>query len=118
LTDAQWALTRRAMELYRRVAPIIRDGVSRRTGSIGESWRHPTGYQAVTYTSHDGRSALVVVHAFGEAPPIVRIPLDGAGDWRLVERFGSATAEASIVASELSCTLSGDFVGSVFLLEQ
>ena len=59
LSDPQWAIVQRAIDLYPKAAPVIRDGVSRRFGSVGERWRHPHGWQGVRRISADRRSALV-----------------------------------------------------------
>lgn len=63
LGKAQWQVLKRWMDLYVQAAPIIRDGQSRRYGSLGASFRHPEGWQAVL-TQHGGR-LLAVVHRFG-----------------------------------------------------
>ncbi len=82
LSEGQRDLVRRAVGLYQKATPIIRDGTSRRFGAVGESWRHPTGWQAVLRTA--GEWGLLVVHAF-ERPPKVVLPLEG---WRVVDGLG------------------------------
>ena len=80
LSPSQWKLVVSAMQLYRRVFSIIRDGVSTFHGETGPSWRHPRGWQAVVRTSAREDRALVVVHSF--ARPFAReatIPLGGPG---------------------------------------
>jgi alpha-galactosidase len=90
LSGSQWSRVSEAMSLYRIAAPIIRDGVSRRQGATGESWRHPKGWQAIVRTSDDGRSALTVLHAFSDPPTeaIVTLP---PGKWEIAGAFGAAT---------------------------
>jgi alpha-galactosidase len=83
LNAAQWESVTRAQRLYAQAAPIIKHGRSRRCGEMGESWRHPRGWQAVVRASADGRSALVVAHAFAGAPPTVEISLPSGGGWQL-----------------------------------
>jgi alpha-galactosidase len=87
LSPAQWNLVVSAMELYRRVAPIIRDGHSTFHGETGESWRHPKGWQAVLRTSKRGDRALLVAHSFAKPfPKEVEIQLPGAG-WKVGETW-------------------------------
>ncbi|MFZ4716328.1 MAG: glycoside hydrolase family 36 protein, partial [Chthoniobacterales bacterium] len=87
LSTAQWNLVVSAMELYRRVAPIIRDGHSTFHGETGESWRHPKGWQAVLRTSKRGDRALLVAHSFAKPfPKEVEIQLPGAG-WKVGETW-------------------------------
>ena len=47
LSSRQWDLVQEAMRLYRQAAPIIKHGTSRHFGHVGESWRHPKGWQGV-----------------------------------------------------------------------
>lgn len=117
LTKEQWQIVERAMKFYRRVAPIIKHGASRRFGELGASWRYPQGWQAVVRTSTDNRQALVVVHSFANAPGRVEIPLPGNSMWRVVDEFGSPPAACALANPGL-LTLTGlkDFAAHVILL--
>lgn len=110
LSAPQWALTLEAQEFYGEVAPIIREGSSRRYGAWGASFRHPTGWQAVVRTARDGRSALVVVHSFSAAPETVAFPLP-SGQWRVIRAFGIEMASDALLAERLEIPLAGDFQG-------
>ena len=110
LAPAAWQLTRNAIALYQRAAPIIDRGTSRIHRDIGPSWRHPTGWQAVL--RHTGDHALLVVHTFADAPEHITIPL--AGKWQVLESFGHTTA--SLSGQTMVITPDGDFTGSVILL--
>ena len=116
LSAEQWALTKEAQRLYRRAAPVIKAGVSRVFGEIGPSWRHPRGWQAVLRTASDGKSALVVAHAFAGAPADVRVRL--RGDWAIVARFGTWADYAVAGEDSLALSLAGDFTAQVLLLER
>jgi alpha-galactosidase len=83
LDAAQWELVLRAQRLYTRAAPIIKHGRSRRLGEMGESWRHPRGWQAIVRESADGLAALVVVHTFAGAPADLEVPLPPGSGWQL-----------------------------------
>ncbi|HEY5792358.1 MAG TPA: glycoside hydrolase family 36 protein, partial [Chthoniobacterales bacterium] len=113
LSDSQMELVARAERLYRRAAPVIKHGSSRRFGRMGPSWRHPQGWQAVVRTAPDGKSALVVVHAFEGSPEEVRIPLPPGG-WEIEEEF---PAEVSQVEPDgLTCPALADFSARVIRL--
>ncbi len=89
LTPAQWQRVQEAMNIYRRAATIIRDGISHRFGEIGQSWRHPTGWQAIRRISAANQSALVVMHTFASPPSSpLHVPLPAA-NWRMAENFGT-----------------------------
>jgi alpha-galactosidase len=119
LTDAQLALVKEATGLYQRVAPIIKHGISRCHGQRGESWRHPSGWQAVLRRSIDGLSAVLVVHTFGSAPETGEFPLPQGDTWKVVEKFAGAGGSAEIsVGGSLRLTFTGDFTGQVFFLRR
>jgi alpha-galactosidase len=109
LLTAQWRLVERAMALYRRAAPIIKHGQTRRFGEIGASWRHPRGWQAVLRTATGGDRALVVLHAFADAPSQVTLPLAG---WRVVAALQRTPGSWPTVE------IAGDFTAEVLLLER
>jgi len=115
LSPSQWTVVQKACHLYRKAAPIIKHGISRRFGELGESWRHPKGWQAVRRVAEDGRSILVVAHAFENAPGEMVVPLP-VGDWKMSEEF--SCRNATVRGAELVCPAGGnDFSGHVVLLE-
>lgn len=119
LSAVQWRLAVSAMELYRRVFPVIRDGQSTFFGATGSSWRHPQGWQAVLRTSSDGNRALVVAHTFGQDfPKTVRVPLPGVG-WSVEERWPlKASIQCRLGRNALSLKLTGQFGAAVIYLRR
>ena len=116
LSPAQWRIALAAQTAYARVAPIIKHGRSRLHRGLGESWRHPRGWQALLRVADQGRDALVVAHAFGEAPARIYVPLPG-GAWRVAERFGEQEAPtAEIRGADLVIPVAGDFSSTVLHL--
>ena len=112
LSDGSWDLVLRAIDLYRRCAPVIRDGVSRRYGETGPSWRHPQGWQSLVRTG--GGRALVVTHTFDAPPESASVPLPG--DWVVEDSFGATTVRHD--GGTLHLGLPGPFTGSVHLLRR
>ena len=115
LDALQWSVVQQSMDLYRQVAPIIRHGTSRTFGKLGPSWRHPQGWQAVRRISDDGKSALLVVHTFANAPASIGIPWP-AGTWQLAGQFSDPSTPA-FHHRLLSLSPAGDFTGAVFHLQ-
>ena len=109
LSDAQREIVHRAERLYRQAAPVIKDGTSRHFGSVGASWRHPQGWQAVVRTHDDGKSALVVVHSFARAPENLQIPLPGNDPWKIAGIFADEGASTLIKGQVLHHHAVGDF---------
>jgi alpha-galactosidase len=113
LSPAQWKTALDAQRLYGQVAPIIKHGTSRLHRQLGESWRHPRGWQSMVRVTTDVREALLVTHAFQDAPRQVFVPLPG-GAWRVVGHFGEQSTEAPQLADGgLVLPLGGDFSGCV-----
>jgi len=120
LDSTQWKLVISAMELYRRVFPIIRDGNSTFHGKIGKSWRHPQGCQAVFRTGMSGKRAMLVAHTF--AKPFakkLKIPVSNGTSWRIEEVWPSKHGlSASLEDNNLTVGLSGSFRGVVVILRR
>ncbi len=116
LEAGQLALVREAQQAYLAATPIIKSGTSRRHGRTGESWRHPQGWQAVVRTGDDGKSALIVIHLFAQAPAEIRIPLPPGNGWRITKEFLEQGMKMSLEGSELIHRSPADFSAAVILL--
>jgi alpha-galactosidase len=113
LSSEQWGRVLEAQALYRKAAPVIRDGTSRMISHIGASWRHPEGWQALVRTGSDERSILLVLHAFENAPDEVCIDLPH-GAWEDVGQF--LCGECGISENQVKWRPGGDWQGGVLLL--
>ncbi len=114
LDSAQWVIVHSAERLYALAAATIKYGKSRRSGETGPSWRHPRGVQIVTRVADDGTKALVVVHAFANAPDSIDVALPN-GNWSIVGEV--ATGEpASLTGATLTAKVDGAFSARAVLL--
>lgn len=97
LSSTAWEFTRTAMNLYRQVAPLIRDGLFRTHRHAGNSWQHPTGRQVVKITNADNKQMLLIWHCFAE-PSLSCFTLDaGTGQrWKCRSQIGEPRAEIEI----------------------
>ncbi len=120
LNEQQWALVQKAIDFYKLVAPIIKNGKSSLYQHIGAAWRHPQGAQAVVRVSENGEHALAVVHTFAAPfPKEIEITLPG-GNWQISHIFPDIAAVANAVdltANQLRIKPSGEFEGFVLRLE-
>lgn len=118
LSAGQWRVALEAQALYGQTAPIIKHGTSRLHRDLGESWRHPRGWQSLVRVSADGGEALVVSHCFTAAPAEIFVPLPASG-WRvLAELRGANTAPVRLNGDRLALPFSGDFEGRVVHLSR
>ena len=117
LSPAQWKLTVSAMELYRRVYPIIRDGESFFYGETGKSWRHPRGWQGVVRVDRSRKRALVVIHTFARPfPQELSIEIPGTG-WKIEEVWPpESTHKPRLSRGRLQVSLPGAFSAVVVQL--
>lgn len=96
LSDEQWKLIDDGMAFYKNIAPIIRDGFTRRYGTQITSERHPKGWQAVVRTGDNGE-ILVVVHCFlGELPEQISVPLPEGTSVQIEKVYTDGEAEISV----------------------
>lgn len=114
LSPNQWNLVLRAQDFYRAATPTIKYGTSRRHGTTGISWRHPQGWQAVLrIQENEPQTALVVAHAFQNAPQSVILELPEAS-WKILEAF--PTEKATLHHNHLTLHFDGDFSAQALLL--
>ena len=113
LEPRQWELVCQALHYYRQASPMIKDGISRRHGDVGKSWRYPTGWQGIVRLARDSRFALVVVHAFDSAPKQVTLPLP-EGEWAIEWEWPNA--QSAIQDRKLMPSLAGPFSATVISL--
>jgi alpha-galactosidase len=118
LTDQQWNLVTAAQNLYRIAWPVIKHGTSRRFGTIGPSWRHPTGWQSVVRLGRDGNSALVVTHTFADSPAEFQTPLPTGKPWMITEQFSASRTSMAVQGDQLICRAGQPFSASVVLLSR
>ena len=116
LGGEQLALIREAQQLYRKAAPIIKNGTSRRFGQLGESWRHPQGWQAVVRLHEEGKSVLIVLHVFSYNQAGVNVPLPPGNGWHIQEKFVDEDGECGIFNEFLVFSPKADFSAAVVLL--
>ena len=91
LSEEQWKKVEEGTDFYRQVRRIIRDGRSAFFGEMGDSWRHPEGWQAVVRTA--GAETLAVIHTFGgKFPGEIRLPVKADRILRVMCSEGNETA--------------------------
>ena len=73
MSKEQWAVIDKCVDFYRKAAPVIKEGKSRRYGPELASWRHAKYWQALVRTGEE--NALAVVHTFAQSPETVRFPV-------------------------------------------
>lgn len=105
LNVEQWAKVEEGIAFYRQTRHIIRDGESRILDHTGESWLHPSGWQAVIRSLPEGET-LVVIHAFeGGHPDTVSLPVAGG---RIAGIFSSENNDVHLQDHMLSVFLRDD----------
>lgn len=81
LNDEQWKAIDDAMAFYRKVSPVIKNGISYFYGEKAPSDRHPQGWQGIVRMPKKYGSTLVVIHSFAGALPdkiTIKLP-EGCG---------------------------------------
>ena len=116
LEAEQWEVITAGIAFYKKVAPIIKNGVSYLGGRVGKSWRHPEGYQTVLRKRDDCREALVVIHTFdGDLPEIIEVDLGGEG-YCVADSYSDTPVTARICGSILKYCPRNHWKGAAFYL--
>lgn len=75
LSKEQWDVIEAGTAFYRKICPVIKDGISFRYGPEITCIRHPKGWQGLLREGTNGK-ALAVLHIFdGELPDRIEIPV-------------------------------------------
>jgi alpha-galactosidase len=114
LAEDQVDFLRKAIDMYKQSVPAIRDGTSRIQGDVGESWRHPQGWQGVVRSTCS--QVLVVIHTFEKSPRDLTLELP-RGSWRIVSTLTAMAVEIGEDGG-LEASASADFEGQVVLLSR
>lgn len=119
LSQSQWRHVQAGLALYRKAVPVIRSGSSAVHRFTGETCHHPQGWQAVVRTARDGKSALVVVHAFdGELPDTLSFPMGNRHAWKITGAFRDPEVSCKITRGICTITRLGNRSGAAFLLQR
>jgi alpha-galactosidase len=112
LNSAQWELTRTAIALHARVAPLISDREWSRWGPRVDAYRSPEGWQGLVRPSHDGEAVLAVLHNFGAETSSLAVGLPGE-DWEVERVFAEDGATLKVEGSALRWEPPGPFSAAV-----
>lgn len=118
LSAEQRELVDRAIALYIKAAPVLRDGRSSRYGPEVLAYRHAQGWQAVARVGAKGDRLLVVAHTFAKpGTKTVRVPLP-PGRWTLDGELHATKRGAKLVRNELQWPVEGEWSGYVGVLKR
>ncbi|MFC6334394.1 glycoside hydrolase family 36 protein [Paenibacillus septentrionalis] len=110
LSHEQWKVVEQAIKFYKDVAPIIKEGTTRRYGSTITRYRKPEGWQAIMRTSNDHHQLLVVIHTFdGALAPTITLPLQNDLHYEITSTFSEQHVEAHINDESLTIRLHEPF---------
>ena len=114
LTQGQWKTVCDAIAFYKRLAPGLAVGHTRRFGPKVTSYNYPHGWQAVL--RHGENECVIVAHTFAGASNPIRVPLP-QGEWSLVDCFAEMPSAGKIIDGHFFWQESRDFCGSVWRLQ-
>ena len=119
LPEISRAFVRTATQLYRDVAPVIRDGVFRTQRVTGESYQHPTGHQVVTIHDAARQQLVIVWHRFAKSAPDFSAVLPvyrEEGAWSVATELGSGPCSPTLSSTEVRWHSPREWDGGVLWL--
>ncbi|MCQ2378385.1 MAG: alpha-galactosidase [Victivallaceae bacterium] len=114
LDEHQRLLVEKACGFYREAVPVLREGNNRVTRAISPAWLAPQGVQI--FLRCNDALALVVLHAFGDAPG--DFSADLPGKWKLLRAFGAESIDARTDGQKIVFSGIGDFRTKAVLLQK
>lgn len=119
LSAEQWAVVDEAIAFYRDIVPCIRAGESRRFGDGVLNYNQPRGAQGVLRCADDGKSAVLVLHAFRNASSeILNVELP-EGVWDIAGSFGDTDIVLRQAAGNcMQAAFKGDFTARAICLKR
>ena len=120
LTKRQWEIVEDGIRLYKKCAPVIKNGRNFRQGPYVKSYNHLRGWQALCRLSTEKGRMLVVAHTFEEAPEVLEVVLPGENKaaWKISEEFFRKGITAELRENKLLLFGMTEYDGAVLLLEQ
>jgi alpha-galactosidase len=112
LDSAQWELTRRAIELHARAAPLLSDREWSRSGPRIDAYRSPKGWQGLVRPTDDGEAVLAVLHNFSDETSSLAVDLPGE-DWEVQWVFAEDGASLKVEGRALRWVPPGPFSAAV-----
>lgn len=103
LSQEQWNTIDGGIALYKKAAPIIRDGQTFWFGGGVDSYRHPTGWQGILRIGENG-DALCVFHCFAQVGSgTLEVVLPEGTDYE-IDTIYSADGTVSLASQRLAWT--------------
>lgn len=118
LSSEQWDVIDRGMAVYKKIAPIIKEGYTSFYGPSIESYRHPKGWQGILRqgTSFDNLGeAFMVIHGFNEIAGS-KIEIELPNDYRIKEYYSYCEENVCIKDGKLYYTFHDDMEAICVLL--
>ncbi len=116
LAPDSWQQVVDTMAFYRKVAPLVRDGVFRCQRTGGESMAHPQGAQIVTIAAQDGSALLVVWHVFAGDVAALRVALPEGIAWCVEQACANPEPAFAVQDGALIWRSAGEWTGGAVLL--
>lgn len=103
LSDSQWKVIEDGIAFYKKIAPVIRKGRTRRFGPEVVSYRNPKGWQGVLREGSNGE-AFAVFHSFYEnQTEWMEVSLPEGKDYVIDSVYSDSAVEICLKGGKLLC---------------
>lgn len=116
LEKERWEVISNGIQIYKKAAHIIDNGLSEIYGNYKLSYYKPDGWQAVVRKSRINNDVLIVFHSFNNSLDNIEIPLNKCG-YSISEKYYRDGIETNIKDDKLIINNIKDFDGIALLLK-
>lgn len=115
LSGEQWDFALEGVDFYKKVSPVIVDGITERFGPFQKSNRELKDYQASVRYGKNGK-ALVIVHSFEhDGAQKISVPLKG--DYKVADKYEAGDHKVVVEKNVLTMEFEENFDAVALLLE-
>jgi alpha-galactosidase len=119
LNEEQWRIVDEGVDFYKKAAPVIREGKTRRYGTPVRTYRHPQGWQGIVRYADNGSRVLVVIHRFAaSSSEWIQVPIPEGERYDIADVFADGRPAIRRTHDQLSCRLDDDFSAVCVRLQQ
>lgn len=116
LSKEQWDIVQRGTDFYKKISPVIANGVTRRYGPFQRSNRALCEYQATVRYAPDNRALAIIHHYAGKEPKEISVPIEEG--YMVSDIYETGDHRIAVTGDRLKMCFEGSFDAVAVFLEK